>query len=426
VYAKCRRYHRVLKNFTLFVFIAITSLFLLMLGVFRKKSRVPSSIVYSLTSEQVFTDKGIEDQFTSLNEERFQDFFGVSNLLIEVRSIKSLLTRNKMITIDAPFFLLTRCIKKNHYRSFLSKVFRSVIVMRIQELSSLKEVKKSVFDIAVYEVLHQHRYPEFDLVTTNSSLKKLPFAFECPGRGRRIMVWYSTNSKPMYFRGKRQRLNWNISAIKKGLDSHLVWTKHDVAFLESLGIHNAHAIGPILLQKPVLAERSNDKYVITYFDVTPLAPTNNWIIGTQENFYSEQDALGDLEAIITLSDDLMRTFDNKVEVRIKPKRAYSSMHSRRYIMKLIESCREYGIELMSPDSNLYEVVSQSDLVIATPWTSPAVLAKEMSLNSIFFAIRVADWYLPSSHEDIRVIKSLRELTTYVKRGIQKKFNKSTS
>jgi polysaccharide biosynthesis PFTS motif protein len=403
--------------------VAIASLFILIFGLCRSKSKVPSSIVFSLTSEQVFRGKGIENLLTSLREKRFQDFFQASNLLIEVRSIKSLLVHNKSITIDAPFFLLTRCVKKEHYQFFMMKVLRSVIMFRNQELSGLKEVKRSVFDLAVYEVLYQYLYAEFDLVTTNSSLKKLPLAFECPVRGRRVMVWYSTNSKPMYFRGKQQRLNWDISSVKKGLDLHLVWTKNEVAFLESLGFNNSHAIGPILFQTQSLAERNNDKYVITYFDVTPLAPSNYWILGTQENYYSEQDALGDLEAIVKLSDDLMDTFDKKVKVRIKPKRAYSPMHSKKYITKLIEYSQELRIELVNPDSNLYEVVSQSDLVIATPWSSPAVLAKEMSLNSIFFAIRVADWHHPYEYEGIRVINSLNELAAYVNLGIQKKFNK---
>ena len=420
---KIRRCRRILKNLTLSMFVAIASLFILIFGLCRSKSKVPSSIVFSLTSEQVFTGKGIDNLLTSLREKRFQDFFRTSNLLIEFRSFKSLLVHSKSITFDAPFFLLTRCIRKNHYRFFMMKVFRSVMMIRNQELSGLKEVKRSVFDLAVYEVLYQHLYPEFDLVTTNSSVKKLPLAFECPVRGRRVMVWYSTNSKPMDFRGKQQRLNWDISSVKKGLDFHLVWTKYDVSFLESLGFNNSHAIGPILFQTQSLAERYNDKYVITYFDVTPLAPSNYWIIGTQENYYSEQDALGDLEAIVKLSDELMDTFNNKVKVRIKPKRVYSAMHSKRYITKLIEYSQENRIDLIRSDSNLYEVVSQSDLVIATPWSSPAVLAKEMSLNSIFFAIRAADWYHPYEYEGIRVINSLNELTAYVNLGIQKKFNK---
>ncbi len=420
---KIRRCCQIFKNFTLSMFIALASLFILTFGLFRSKSRVPSSIVFSLTSEQVFSERGIEDIVTSLKEKRFQDFFGVGNLLIEVRSTKSLLARDKLITFDAPFFLLTRCVKIVHYRSFVMKVFRSVIRPRGQELFGLKEVKRSVFDLAVYEVLHQHRYPEFDLVTTNSSLKKLPIAFQCPIKGRRVMVWYSTNSKPIYFRGNPQSLNWDVGAIIKGIDSHLVWTKYDVVYLESLGIHKAHAIGPILFQTQIVAEKSVRNYVITYFDVTPFAPSYDYIVGTQENFYSEPNALRDLEAIEKLSADLNGVFANKVQVRIKPKRAYSQMHSKEYITKIMEHSRQHQIEILSPYANLYEIISQSDLVIATPWTSPAVLAKEMSVNAVFFALRVADWDLPDEYEGIRVIKSLSEFMAFVNFRVQEKFNK---
>ena len=419
---KIRR-RRILKNFTLFMFIAVASLFMVIFALFRSKSRVPSSIIFSLTSEQVFTDRGIENLFTSLKEKRFQDYFEVDNLLIEVRSIKSLLVRNNMITIDAPYFLLMRCVKINHYGLFLMKVLRSVNVFRNQELSNLQEVKSLVFDLAVYEVLHQHQYPKFDLVTTNSSLKKLPFAFECPIKGHRVMVWYSSNTKPILFRGNQQSLNWDAGAIIKGVESHLVWTNYDVVFLESLGIFKAHAIGPILFQTQIVAEKSARNYVITYFDVTPLAPSYDYIVGTQENFYSERNALRDLEAIEKLSADLNGAFANKVQVRIKPKRAYGHMHSKKYITKIMEHSHQHQIEVLSPYANLYEIVSQSDLVIATPWTSPAVLAKEMSVNSVFFAIRVADWDLPAEYEGIRVIKSLSEFTAYVNFSVQEKFNK---
>jgi polysaccharide biosynthesis PFTS motif protein len=392
-------------------------------GLLRIKSRIPSSVVFSLTSEQVFQSSNIKDVLTSLKEKRFQDHFRADNPLIEVRSIKSLLVRNKMITIDAPLFLLIRCVKRRHYGSLLMKVFKSVSLFRNQELLALKGMKKVVLDRAVFKILYQDLYPEFDLVTTNSTLKKLPIAFECPLKGRRVMVWYSTNSKPFNFRANQQSLGWDIGAVKNGLDSHLVWTKYDVTFLKLLGINNVHAIGPILFQTQIVAERSTHNYVITFFDVTPIAPSNNWIVRNQENIYSERDALGDFEAFKKLSADLLNSYINKVKVRIKPKRAYSPLHSKKYIDQIIESCREHQIELLSPNENLYKVISQSDLVIATPWTSPAVLAKEMGLNSVFFAIRSTDWELPTCYEGIRVIKSLSELTAYINLDIQKKFNR---
>lgn len=417
-----RNYRRALQNFSILMFIATASLFIVTYGLFRSKSRIPSAVVFSLTSEQVFKNSNIKNLLTFLREERFQDHFRGDNPLIEVRSIKSILAHKQMITIDAPLFLLIRCVKKSHYGSFLMNVFKSVSLFKDQELLGLKEMKKLIFDLAIFKILNNQCYPEFDLVTTNSSLKKLPFAFECPLKGRRVMAWYSTNSKPMNFRGNQQILGWDVGAVQNGIDSHLVWTNHDVVFLESLGIKNAHAIGPILFQTQIVVEKSTFNYHITYFDVTPLAPSYNWILGTQENFYSEGNALGDFEAIKKLSADLMSDYGNKVKVRIKPKRTYSPRHSQKYIEQILKGSREHQIELLSSNSNLYEVISQSDLVIATPWTSPAVLAREMASDSVFFAIRAADWELPNEHEGIRVINSCSELKAYVDCKILKKLN----
>ena len=129
------------------------------------------------------------------------------------------------------------------------------------------------------------------------------------------------------------------------------------------------------------------------------------------------------QGIEKLSANLNGAFANKVQVRIKPKRAYSQMHSKKYITKIMEHSRQHQIEILSPNANLYEIISQSDLVIATPWTSPAVLAKELATNSVFFTIRAAEWDLPAEYEGIRVINSCGELTEYVNLGIQKKFKK---
>ena len=417
-----RSYRHALQNFSRFIFIVTVSLFTVIYGFFRSKSRIPSTVVFSLTSEQVFKNSNINNLLSFLREERFQDHFRGNNPLIEVRSIKSLKPHKQMITIDAPLFLLIKCVKKSHYGSFLMNVFKSVSLLKDQELLGLKEMKKLIFDLAVFKILNHRSYPEFDLVTTNSSLKKLPPAFECPLKGRRVMVWYSTNSKPLNFRGNQQILGWDVGVVQKGVDSHLVWTKHDVDFLEKLGIVNVHAIGSVLFQAQIVAERSTFTYYITYFDVTPLAPSNNWIVGNQENFYSERNAMSDFEAIEKLSIDLMGAYGNKVKVRIKPKRTHSPRHSKKYIEQIVKGSLENHYELLSPSANLYEVISQSDLVIATPWTSPAGLAREMALDSVFFAIRASDWELPNEYEGISVINSFSELKRYVDWKILEKFN----
>lgn len=415
-----RSYLISLHNFFKSIVIAIISISILIFGLFSGKAKVPSTIVFSLTREQVLEDKNLHNLLNCLKEERFHNYFRVCNLLIEVRSIKSLLVCDKFITIDAPFYLLTRCVKKSHYSAFFMKVCRSVFVIRGRELLGLKDMKRLVFDSAVYEIFHEYMYPKIDLVTTNSSLHKLPFAFECPVKGRTVMLWYSTNSKPFKFREKLQSLVWDVDPIKAKIDLHLVWTKSDVKFLESLDIHDAYAIGPILFQPQIMAKKNIETYVITFFDIIPFTPGTAQISTTQENFYSEQNALDDLECIEKLNRLLLDAFGERIKVRIKPKRAYSSRHSKNYRSRVREYTLEQQIELLGHNVNLYEVVSESDLVLATPWTSPAVLAKEMSINSAFFTIRGTDWDLPDEYEGISVIKSLSGLWEYVNRDIQEK------
>jgi polysaccharide biosynthesis PFTS motif protein len=235
------------------------------------------------------------------------------------------------------------------------------------------------------------------------------------------MLWYSTNSKPLKHRKDEISLQWNPKYISTKIDLHLVWTKFDLTFLESLGIQNVHAVGSILFQPRLIAKRDREKFVITFFDVTPYLQSVVSKLGNSANFYSEENGINDLTEFVDIAIHLKSIFRNKINIRIKPKRAYGPLHSQLYQQKIGQLTEVVGIEQLDPYSNLYLTVSESDLVLSTPWSSPCVLAKELQVDSAYFSFRGDEWDLPTEYEEIKVIQSPKELTAHLLTKIQNKF-----
>lgn len=417
-----RKYFIILSNVALSILIIIPTFLAFLYGLVRVKKAFPSTILFSLTKNQILQKSRIEDLFVFLNEERFQKYFSAENLLIEVRGIRARRAGNVTLTNDVPTFLLSKCLKRTHYPALLKEVFGAILDLRHQNILNLREIKILVLDAPLYKMIHKLCCRDIYLVTTNSSLRNLPYAFQSSLRGKKYMLWYSTNSKPFVLRGQKQDIGLDLDAVSRIVDLHLVWTRYDVNFLKSLGISNAQQIGSILLQKKIFAEQRPQRFCITYFDVTPLASKMNWLSGVEENFYSEANALKDLKAIERLATFLTDEYGSIVELRIKPKRPYGSQHSKEYITKLKMNSKSQNFKILDCNSNLYKVVSESDLVVATPWSSPAVLAKELHVNSLYFAIRGKEWNLPSRYEGLRVVTSVDELIKYVSGKTKKKLD----
>ncbi len=413
--------HVISKKSAFSAIVFICAFVLLTLGIFRKKRAFPNSIIFSLTRSQILKGKSVEDFLTSITESRFQKFFDSKNVLIEVRSFRSIFSLKSKLTFDTPFYLMATCLKRRYYFTLAREFLRAVRDSRVSEGDNLGETKRKLFDLPIYKVIGNQTTVRIDLVTTNSSLILLPSAFRSQLKGKRIMLWYSSNSKPISNNYGSPKLLWNPEYIAQNVDIHLVWTSYDETFLRKLGMSEIYAIGSIIFQPRQFVERSSQDFVITYFDVTPFASSFEWQPTGNSSFYSEENAISNLEKIAELSAYLLALYGNKIIFRLKPKRTYGKFHSQRYVVRVKQLTAQFAINLLDPEANLYAVTSQSDLVIATPWTSPAVLARELDVDSVFFSSSGREWKLPSKYEGIRVCKSLDELKNVTLSHIETKF-----
>lgn len=392
----------------------IVVLCLLLIGLFFKRRKAPTAIVYTLSPSQVYFNSRPEQVLRVLREERFSSRANLQEPIIEVRSLKTLFTPHPNFTYDAAIHILHRVLKRRSYLSVFHLIDKEISNLNSYSVCKLKKFKECIFDQVLYSFFFIQVGNEIDLITTQSSFFKVPPSFTIKGGPKKVMAWYSTNSKPIYALDDKERKAINVDEFKDIVDEHWVWNIGEVNFLQSCGVKNVIAVGPVVFQDRVIEKKDTEKFVITYFDVTPLEGS--------VDFYSEKNTTEVLNNVLRLIDLLEVKYPGRTIVRVKPKRKYSKYHSRKYISLLRTSAMQNKTRCLPASANLYQTISQSDLVLAIPFTSPALLGKELGVNSYFVSIGIEGWDVPKFSDGIPVLFQFERLVSHVEKEVERKFN----
>ena len=227
---------------------------------------------------------------------------------------------------------------------------------------------------------------EVVLTNSNYSAQALWMGMLPGGRYRTHMVWYSENSVPIVYSDDPVDTPLsNFRFIK--VDEMWVWTAGFQAFLEKLGCRASyHVIGPILWYLPEApGPQGNDAVRIAVFDVTPVCNDVAFRIGAINNYYSTANMARFIEDILHACAETERTIGKRVKILLKHKRSYKPAHDTDYI-SLIERISGPGrvVELVSPDANMYSLISGCDLALVIPYSSPAHVATSLGHPAIYY------------------------------------------
>ena len=375
-----------------------------LLSIFKRKRELPTVIFFSLDESQAIRLSELE---SFLREDRFLRIFNSAEILFQHANWKGIFLHSQKITWDVPTRLLTTNFNRTHLIRLVRKFTSNSKKMSRELIFDAKILKREIFDKAIFQILDETINQEITLICTNSFLFRLPSAFESRQKSRikRIMMWYSTNNQPIPKMGTKKTVEWNPQYIEDFIDTHLVWNNHEKEFLQSLGITKPEIVGSILFQAKTISAKSKDRFIITLFDVTPVDPELSKI----QSLYSEESCLKNLEEIFFCINKLNSSFPAYIETRIKPKRKYQKIHSKRYIERLTSFIAKYRVEVLKPESNLYELVSQSDVVIGVPFTSPVLLGQELGTKAAYYSGGFENWDIPETRSGTVVIKEREEL-----------------
>ena len=353
----------------------------LVLGNFKKKL-LPNVLVFSVPNKYQH-NRELKDFFL---EKRIKNHFQNKHTQILVQKGFKFWNRpqeNIKSSIYIPLYLM-----RNHFRIKSRVKIQFLVIKNLIHFIKIKNCdplllcyKELIFEIILYEYIKFDR--KIDVIYTQSNLRTLsPISYFNSNdfSTRNIMIWYSTNSDLMYKKDfKAFKIENNYLCLDQ-IDRHLVWDIYSKKTLTKMTKKQIFVSGSLLFYpKKVQNEKIKmNSYKVLLFDITPTGGMN------KDDFLNTNQAINTVKEIVNVVNKFKSNSNKELNLFIKPKRKYSKSHSSEYIRYITKLQRLNEIRLIRYSSNLYEIINDSDLVICFPWTSPAVIAKEIGVKSVYY------------------------------------------
>ncbi len=370
----------------------------------------PAVCVLSLSEEQILQGKTQEDFVSFFREPRFENPTG--DILIETKSLRLSLIKSNLFKPSIPIYFFQNNLSEVQ-RSEVLRLFDEA-VQRWRKISNpdRRENLKALYFIFELAVWFTVRAEKITLITTQSTMHRLPSAFEILNSSfNRKMFWYSTNSQPIKKKGlplEKPNFSQNLS---REIDMHYVWDLDSKLFLNSYGISRVKSVGSILFVKPETVSQGRSDFNLAYFDVTPFEHT--------ENYYTTERMCANLSKLVEITSDLSASTNLKIDLLVKPKRKIKKSHSQEYANMLRNYEKEGKLKIINPAVNLYGLVNEVNCIIGIPFTSPVVVGRELNVPSAYFDTYVDDYQLPRTHNGFQVISDEVQLATWLEKFMQR-------
>ncbi len=234
------------------------------------------------------------------------------------------------------------------------------------------------------------------------------WTYDAENAGARITSYfYSTNIEPLQFTGKKigPMIGWQTATWPH----YLVWDEYQKKYLDetvnqkprisvvgSIGFNAGNGILP-----------QNLKESVAVFDVQPMRESIYYTLGIDFDYYTASTSNNFVEDVFTASqkNGLCLFYKQKREVGKKAHPAY------RNLMRRLQKSDDFVT--IDPNIAAQEVIAHSVAVISMPYTSTALLGREMGKPSAYYDPNgVLDKNDPGAHE-IPVLSGRKELETWL-------------
>jgi hypothetical protein len=243
--------------------------------------------------------------------------------------------------------------------------------------------------------LNRRRLIEAFVMTHSTQLGQPLWMTDLPARHYTThMIWYSTNSSPLVYAGDnapggaravRPAIPW-IRHVR--VDTSWVWTETYADYLRKLGVPgNMRAIGPILwcLPEAPRIHRNDAEIRLAVFDVTPVLQEMEQRLGLIQHYYRTDTMIHFIEDIVAAARALEEQIGKRASIALKPKRAYEPIHDSRYIAFVERLSRSaFEFEVLPPETNMFSLVSRSDVTVVIPYSSPAYVASHLGRPAVYY------------------------------------------
>lgn len=214
----------------------------------------------------------------------------------------------------------------------------------------------------------------------NSNMIYRPlWTYDAEQRGSKLTFYfYSTNCEsPKRAEGYLpvpygwQAMNW---------PRYLVWDEYQADFVQrAVGAEaNISIVGPIWFQSSTAGMLTFDKVAVAVFDITPHRASRYCTLGLESEFYTPTVAYPFLEHVNNVIQG------HGVLMLWKRKRNIGRIAHPHY-RRLVDQLGEHShVVLIEPDISAIRVIETCAAVISMPFTSTALIAREMGKPSIYY------------------------------------------
>ena len=355
-----------------------------------KKNKIRENktvLIYSLTKDQIFKDNSISKLHDFLVSKKF-NISEKNEILIECRWIlRSRMYSNLVVTFDIPLKIFTTKLSLKGQLKLLLVFFCKLTIL-VKSFNNSQYIylvfREYVFDENVYLAI-ANKNTINKIITTPTATQYQPISFEIPDFAvERVMLWYSTNSIPIKYKSRKTSIfekNLENSLQRMAIDTHWVWTNEHKKYLKKMTNSAILVRGSMIFYNPTKKLDSNKKYDVVIFDVTPQNSKSVF----KDTIYSFPVAKEFIEDIIESVDLVSQKLDRNIGIYIKHKRNFAPTHSSKYIAYIDVLAKNRQLSVLPLDSDLYEIIATSKIVIGFPFTSPVIIGQELKVPSIYYS-----------------------------------------
>jgi polysaccharide biosynthesis PFTS motif protein len=385
-----------------------------------KKNKIRENktvLIYSLTKDQIFKDNSISKLYDFLVSKKF-NISEKNEILIECRGIlRSRIYSNLIVTLDIPLKIFaTKLSLKGQLKLLL--VFFCKLTILVKSFNNSQYIylifREFVFDENVYfAIANKNKINK--IITTPTAIQYQPISFEIPNFAvERVMLWYSTNSIPIKYKSRKTSIfekNLENSYQCMAIDTHWVWTNEHKKYLKKMTSSAILVKGSMIFYNPPKKLNNNKKYDVVIFDVTPQNSKSLF----KDSIYTFPVAKEFIEDIIESVELVSQRLDRNIGIYIKHKRNFAPNHSSKYIAYIDVLAKNRQLSVLPLDSDLYETIATSKIVIGFPFTSPVIIGQELKVPSIHYSS--TNTLVKYNHANF--IQSKLELRKYIESNLGK-------
>lgn len=392
----------------------ILVLFLPSLGKRRQETLI---LIFGLANEQLFRNKSISALEKFLRDPLKVKLNSKDQIIVEYRSIfprPRYWKYNIKVVFDIAMHLYKDELNLRDKISLLSysiKMYLDILGKVSSGQLKTFSSKALVLDIPLGDILLKTS-KNIELIVTPSNLFSKPCLYLALfGHFDSTMIWYSANSIPIRSIDKFSTLIDESYYLLQHAKQHLVWTNSHKKYLESITLGSVSVRGSLMFYLPeqVYEKRVHGNFQISIFDVTP-----SHLEFYQSTFYSIKNCinfLSEIERVRSLL-DYKYSKSGRVICSLKHKRELNSAHSQDYqsFTEMLKHQKDWVIR--NPNLDIYQLMINSDFVICYPYTSPAIIAKEMGVPVCYFSPS-SNFELLESINGIPVHRSAKALENHI-------------